>query len=162
MTQNYFMASLDLKDAYYRVSVDPLYCNYLKFNLYGRLYQYTAYPNGLSSCPMSFAKLTKRALSCLRKDGHIITACINDLYMQGNTFAECLATVIAKTKLSTQLGFIIHPDKLNFIPSQQLTRLGFILNSKDMTVKPTQDKIVSVRNPFLPVYSAIQKLFQNT
>ena len=57
-----------------------------------------------------------------------------------------METVIATIKLFTRLGFIIHPEKSSFITSQRMKLLGFILNSKEMTVKPTQDRIVSIRN----------------
>ena len=52
------MASLDLKDAYYTVGVNPSHRKYLRFIWKNVLYQFTCLPNGLSSCPRKFTKLT--------------------------------------------------------------------------------------------------------
>ena len=65
---------------------------------------------------------------------------MDDMYLQGGTSEECLATEMKTIKLFTMLGFIVHPSKSNYIPSQTIKKLGFILNSKDMTECPTQEK----------------------
>ena len=56
VTPGCWMASIDLKDAYYSVKIHPQYQKYLKFTYANQLYMYTAYPNGLSSCPRRFTK----------------------------------------------------------------------------------------------------------
>ena len=38
------------------------------------------------------------------------------------------------------LGFTIHPEKSVLKPTQNLIYLGFITNSKDMTLKLTEEK----------------------
>ena len=43
--------------------------------------------------------------------------------------------------MMSHVGFTLHPDKSVFIPTQALTFLGFILNSIDMSVSPTPEKI---------------------
>ena len=57
-----FMASVDLKDAYYTVPIHSDHQKYLKFMFNGTLYQYTCLPNGLSSAPRIFTKLLKVVL----------------------------------------------------------------------------------------------------
>jgi hypothetical protein len=53
-----FMALLDLKDAYNPVSVNHPDRKYLlHFVWQGVLYQFTCFPNRLSSCPWTFTKL---------------------------------------------------------------------------------------------------------
>ena len=42
------------------------------------------------------------------------------------------------------LRFVVHPEKSSFMPSREIKMLGFIQNSKTMTVKPFQQKIESV------------------
>ena len=54
-----YMASINLKDAYYSVPVATEHQKYLKFLFNGTLYQYTCLPNGLSSAPRIFTKLLK-------------------------------------------------------------------------------------------------------
>ena len=43
------MAAIDLKDAYYSVPVAQEHCKYLRLIWRSKLYQYTCFPNGLSS-----------------------------------------------------------------------------------------------------------------
>ena len=54
VTPKCWMASIDLKDAYYSVPVHPEHQKCLKFMCNGKLYEYIALPNGLSTCPRIF------------------------------------------------------------------------------------------------------------
>ena len=42
--------------------------------------------------------------------------------------------------LFLKLGFIIHPEKSSLQPSQETTYLGFVFNSKEMSVTLTSEK----------------------
>ena len=66
-----FMASIDLKDAYYTVPVHPSHQKYLKFIFNGTRYQYTCLPNGLSSAPRIFTKLMKPGYALLHSQGYL-------------------------------------------------------------------------------------------
>ena len=59
MTLNCYMASIDIKDAYYIVPIALENRKYLKFAWRDTLYQYTCLPNGLSSAPRIFTKIMK-------------------------------------------------------------------------------------------------------
>ena len=63
-----FCASIDLKDAYYTVNVDPSARKFLRFTFDGQLYQFTCLPNGLTSGPREFTKLLKPVLAHLRQE----------------------------------------------------------------------------------------------
>ena len=64
-----WMAVLDLKDAYYSVSVASQHGKFLQFEYDGMLFEFTCLPNGLSSAPRVFTKLLKLALSMLHIKG---------------------------------------------------------------------------------------------
>ena len=66
-----YMASVDLKDAYYTVPIQNDHKNFLKFEFKGCLYKYTCLPNGLSSAPRIFTKMLKAVYSTLNNQGHI-------------------------------------------------------------------------------------------
>ena len=78
VTPNCHMASIDLKDAYCCVPVHENDQKYLKFKWQGKLYQFTALPNGLSSGPRDFTKLMKPPFAHLRNLGHTIIGYIDD------------------------------------------------------------------------------------
>ena len=65
---------------------------------------------------------------------------LDDSFSMVDMPEECKKTVIATVKLFTKLGFQVHPDKSNLFPSQEIHFLGFILNSKNMTVTLTDEK----------------------
>ena len=140
VTPNCWMASLDLKDAYYSVKIHPMYQNYLKFQYKGQLFKYTTYANGLSSCPRQFTKILKPPLSKLRCMGHIVSAYITDLYLQSDSIVGCISTIVDTAILFDSLGFVIHPDKSEFLPTQQLQYLGFIIDSVKMRVYLTDKR----------------------
>ena len=136
-----FMASVDLKDAYYTVPIDPGHQKFVKFWFDGKYFQYTRLPNGLASAPRVFMKLLKPIYSALQSAGHLSSGYIDDSYLQGDTFEECRVNVIDSTTMFMQLGFFVHPDNSVFVPTQRLTFLGFVLDSVHMTVTPTEDKV---------------------
>ena len=138
--RNCFMASVDLKDAYYAVRVARSHRKYLRFFWNDVLYQYTCMPNGLSCAPRKFTKLLKTPLSTLHRMGHIVVGYIDDLFLQGNTYDDCVNNVVATCKLLDSLGFYIHSQKSVFLPAQQIVFLGFVINSVTMTVTLTADK----------------------
>ena len=80
-----FLASLDLKDAYYSVPVTRNDRKYLRFLWRSQRYQFTCLPNGLSCCPRKFTKLMKPPMTALHRLGHISSNYINDLILQGKT-----------------------------------------------------------------------------
>ena len=80
ITKNCWMASLDLKDASYSVPILTDSQKFLKFFYQGHLFKFTAFPNGLPSCPRKFTKLFKPILATLRLKGHMICY-IDDLFL---------------------------------------------------------------------------------
>jgi len=104
------------------------------------MYKYIALPNGLSSGPRLFTKLLKPPLSILRSKGHIVMAYIDDLLCVNSSTDMVKATLTETCKLFQELGFIVHPVKSQFEPSQIITFLGFIINTVDMTVSLPERK----------------------
>ena len=93
MTKNCFMGSIDLRDAYYSVRIHPESRKYLRFIWRDKLYQFTALPNGYSAAPRLFTKLLKPIYAKLRSEGYISVAYIDDSYLQGSTYEECLDNI---------------------------------------------------------------------
>ena len=111
ITPGCYLASTDLKDAYYSVPILTDYTKYLKFLWKGQLYKFLVLPNGLCSGPRKFMKFMKPPVAVLRMEGHIIAICIDDLINVGHTFDECCKNTDACINLLQYLGFTIHPTK---------------------------------------------------
>ena len=140
MTTHCYMASVDLKDAYYSVPIAPSDQKFLKFEWSQQLYQYTCFPNGLAFCPRKFTKLLKPAYASLRQKGHISSAYIDDSWLSGNDYDSCVKNVIDTITLFDKLGFVIHPEKSVLNPTQVIEFLGFTLDSITMRVYLTSEK----------------------
>ena len=125
---NCYMASVDIKDAYYSIPVSEHDQKYLKFMFDGQLYAFTCLPNGLCSGPRKFTKLLKAPLATLLEAGHILGGYIDNIFNLGLTYNECMRNVIDTVNLLDSLGFTMHPEKSKFIPSQVLIFLGFVIN----------------------------------
>lgn len=72
-----FFAKLDLKEAYYAVSVDKHYRKYFSFAFQGRIFQFTCLP---STAPYVFTKLMKPVAACLRNLGIFCVHYLDDAY----------------------------------------------------------------------------------
>lgn len=145
MTQGCFMASADIKDAYYTVPIAREHQKFLRFSWRDKLYQYTCLPNGLASAPRVFTKLLKPVFTVLREKGFLSSSYIDDCYLQGDSYKECLDNAIQTVSLLKKLGFYINEEKSILTPSQKLTYLGFELNSLNMTVKLTDSRITKLK-----------------
>ena len=87
---NFFTASLDIKNSCYSILVDKSSQKYLKFICKEQLFQFCVLPNGLSPCPRWFRKLLTPPLAELRKSKHKIPAYIDDIHIQDDTKENCI------------------------------------------------------------------------
>ena len=115
------MTSIDLKDAYYSAKISEEDSKYLTLYAGNFFLKFVVLPNGLSSGPQKFTKLTKPTIACLRIEGVIVPIYIDDVIVIGETYEECLTGTIKTIDLFLNLGFIIHPEKSSLQPSQEIT-----------------------------------------
>ena len=140
VTPNCFMASIDLKDAYYSVAVDREHQKFLRFQWEDQLWQFNCMPNGLALAPRKFTKLMKPVFATLREKGHLSSAFLDDSLLLAETRVSCARNIMDTVQLLRSLGFIIHPDKSVFAPTQRIQYLGVIVDSKSMTVTLTPER----------------------
>ncbi len=76
-SEDWFVA-IDLKDAYFHVSILPSHRKFLRFAFRGKAYQYRVLPFGLALSPRTFTKFVDAALAPLRLQGIRILNYIND------------------------------------------------------------------------------------
>ena len=141
-----YMASIDLKDAYYTAPICKEHQKFLKFKWKGNLYHFVCFPNGLALCPRKFTKLLKPIFSCLRQQGHISVAYIDDSWLTADNFSLCLRNVIDTATLLDKVGFTVHPEKSVLVPTQKITFLGFVLDSVLMQVSLTPERALKLKN----------------
>ena len=146
ITPNCYMASIYYKDAYYSVPIRRDQRKWLRFMFQGELYEFTCLPNGLTSGPRLFTKVTKPLFATLREKGHLNSPYIDDSLLVGDTWEDCANNVIDTVETSMDAGFVVHFIKSIFIPTQIIEFLGFWLNSQNMTIKLTESKAMTIKN----------------
>ena len=107
--------------------------------------KFTCYPNGLDPCPRRFTKITKVPRSDLRIRGIPNSAFIDDIFTKGKSYSECQQNAQNIVTTFDQLGYVIHPIKSQLTPKREDVSLGFIINSKPMTVNLTPKKRTHLR-----------------
>ena len=145
ITPGCFLATIDWKDAYYSVKIHQKFRKLLRFKFEDVLYEFQVLPNGIASGPRLFTKITKPIFSQLRKWGFINSPYIDDCLIIGDTQVECRENVRKTIELSCKTGFVVHPTKSKFEPTQEIEFLGFVINSTNMTLKVNNrqvDKII--------------------
>lgn len=140
ITPNSFMATIDLKDAYYLVPIKKSHRKYLRFKINDCLFEYNCLPFGLSCAPWIFTKILKPVMAMLREKGFLSVIYLDDILLLGKTKKECESNIKETLKLFEHLGFLINYKKSNLIPNNVCKYLGFLYNSKDMSLSLPNEK----------------------
>ena len=103
---NVYMASIDLKDAFYFIPVHTAHKKYFKF-VSDNIYQFTCMPNGYGPAMRIFTKVSKVPFSYLRSKGFISVVFVDDSYLKSNTYDSCLQNIEGTIIFILFLGFTI-------------------------------------------------------
>ena len=118
--------SIDLKDAYFHVTIHPSRRRFLRFVWKDQVYQFVALPFGLSLAPLIFTKVVAAFITLLRTEGIRLRAYLDDWLNLANSQRRCSQSterVLARTQ---EFGFVVKPEKSNLTPSQTFQYLGVI------------------------------------
>ena len=137
---NCWMASVDLKDAFYTVPIHTDHQRFLKFKWQEQCYAFRGMPNGYKEAMRVFTKLLNPPFFILRSCGYLSVVFIDDSYLHGSTFSMFEDNVNAAVDLLQSLGFTIHPEKSVLVPTQEIEFFGFVLNCVEMKIKLTNCK----------------------
>ena len=141
-----WMASVDLKDAFYSIHVNENYQKFFKFHWKGKLYKYLGMPNGYGEAMRTFTKLLRVPFGILRSKGYLSVVFVDDTYLQADCRTKCLDNIHATINLLRNLGFTIHADKSILEPTQQIEFLGFLIDSNQMTIRLSEKKTIALKN----------------
>ncbi|KAI2661076.1 ORF V: Enzymatic polyprotein [Labeo rohita] len=137
--QDWF-AAIDLKDAYFHVSILPRHRPFLRFAFEGQAYQYKVLPFGLSLSPRVFTKVAEAALSPLWQTGIRILNYLDDwLLIAHSRDLLCEQRDLVLRHLS-HLGLQVNREKSKLSPVQRISFLGVELDSVSMTARLTNER----------------------
>ena len=157
-----FMATLDLKDAYYLISIAKNDRKYLSFMYGGEYFEFTCLPFGLDVASYVVTKILKPVAAYLRKRSLRSVFYLDDMLIIGKSYEECAKNVEETRKLVQELGFIVNEQKSQIIPTQRCRFLGFIFDSLRMSIELPEDKVqrtVELLNQFSRIRSCTIREF---
>lgn len=125
-----FLASVDLRHAYYSVKIAEEQQRFLCFTWQGNIYQFTCLPNGISEGPRIFTKLMKPVFAALREKGFTITSFIDDSLICNSSLPGCHTIIKDTIDTLRQLGFSINEDKSVLVPTKHIECLGNIIDTE--------------------------------
>ena len=156
VTKDMYFCSLDIRKAYYSIPIAKEQQMLFRFSLRDKIFQFCCMPNGISSGPRLFTKLMKPVYAKLHHEGHFSSGYIDDSLLGGETFSECEAAVSTSMHLFTSLGFLMNYDKSVLIPTQQITFLGNIIDSRQMIVTLPDEKKEKIKTECLALLKCKQ------
>src|SRR3989338_9906109 len=80
------------------------------------------------------------AIQRLRQEGIKIFVYVDDILIIANSPTECWRQTLRMRKLLSSLGWIVREDKSSMAPSSEIIFLGFLINSRTMTLRLPQGK----------------------
>ncbi len=143
--QDWF-AAIDLKDAYFHVSILPRHRPFLRFAFEGRAWQYRVLPFGLSLSPRVFTKVVEGALTPLREVGVRILNYLDDWLILAQSREQLGDHRDLVLRHLSQLGLRVNWEKSKLSPVQRISFLGVELDSVSMTARLTEERAQAVLN----------------
>ncbi|KAI2647949.1 Transposon Ty3-G Gag-Pol polyprotein [Labeo rohita] len=139
-----WFVTIDLKDAYFHVSILPQHRKFLRFAFTGEAYQYRVLPFGLALSPRTFTKCVDAALAQLRLRGIRMLNYINDwliLAQSEHMAVQHRDVVLAHLK---ELELRLNAKKSVVSPLQRTTYLGVVWDSTTMQARLSPSRIESI------------------
>ena len=137
-----YMVSLDLESSFYALNVHPDHRKYLKVICMGKTWVFNKLPMGYAQSPYIFTKLMKIPLTYLRTEfGYTNAAFIDDLFLLEDTFDFAQQNAFDTVDTVQDLGYTVNVPKSGIKPQQKKNHLGMIIDSIQMIVTLTQEKI---------------------
>ena len=150
-----FMCKIDIRRAYRHAGLHPSQYKFtgMQWHFEGDskpTYMYdTRLPFGASESVGCFHRITQSIVRMMQRRVDCDILCyIDDFLIISNTFDQCLRSKNILITLLTDLGFDINWDKC-VGPSQQMTFLGIILDSADMSMSIPPSKLREIRQSAL-------------
>ena len=132
-----WMASIDLKDAYFHVPIHPEHRKYLRFCIQRQAYQYRVLPFGLSTAPRTFTKMLAPVMEYLRMRGVQLHPYLDDILLTARSQDQLSSHILQTTQALTAAGYVINLAKSSLAPSQDMIFIGArLLTAQNLVCTP--------------------------
>ncbi len=140
-----WFGSWDVRKGYYNIAVHPDFQKYFCFDFEGQRYMFKALVMGISIAPYIFSKLMATIVKFARAAGIDVSFYLDDTLLRGPTWDIAWVNLRVFGQLLELAGFLLHEGKSVTEPSQVIKYLGFIIDSRDMTIRLPAEKEDKIR-----------------
>ena len=136
VTEGDFLASLDLKDAYFQIPIHPSSRKLLRFTSEGTVYQFRALCFGLSSAPQVFTRVFAVVSAWAHSHGIRLLHYLDDWLVLSSLEREAKQAIQSLLSLCRTLGIVINENS-DLVPSQTAKYLGMTIDTEAGKVLPS-------------------------
>ena len=127
LSQGNWFTTIDLKDAYFHISVHSSHQRFLRFQ--HTTYQFAALTFGLSTAPRTFTKSTAPVFAYLHTKGIKLFPYIDDWLLVARTYQDAIVATKTTLQVLHELGLQINSEKSHLVPSQLVSYIGAHLDA---------------------------------
>ena len=129
LRQGDWFVVVDLKDAYFHITIHKNHRKYLRLFFNNTVYQFVALPFGLSTVPRTFTKCMAPVAAYLRLRGIQVYPYIDDWLIVSGSKHQALQDTLYVLHTLQALGLTINYEKSKLHPSQVVDYIGATINS---------------------------------
>ena len=132
-----FLASLDLKDAYFQIPIHGSSRKLLRFMSEGTVYQFKALCFGLSTAPQVFTRVFAAVSAWAHSRGIRLLRYLDDWLVLSSSEKKAKQSVRELLSVCHTLGIVINEKKSDLMPSQAAKYLGMTIDTGAGKVFPS-------------------------
>ena len=158
-----FLASIDLKDAYFQIPVHQASRKFLRLFVGGVVYQFKVLCFGLSTAPQVFTRVFAAVSAWAHARGIRLLRYLDDWLILASSEAKARQDVQELVLFCHNLGIVINKEKSDLEPSQMANYLGMVIDTEAARVYPAVarvDKFLAVAERFLQLTNPHARLWQ--
>ena len=158
-----FLASLDLKDAYFQIPIHGSSRKLLRFMSEGTVYQFKALCFGLSTAPQVFTRVFAAVSAWAHARGIRLLRYLDDWLVLSSSEKRAKESIRELLSLCRTLGIVINEKKSDLVPSQSAKYLGMTIDTGAGRVFPSLarvEKFLTVAERFCSMQSPPAQLWQ--
>ena len=125
-----FLASLDLKDAYFQIPIHPSSRELLRFTSEWTVCQFRALCFGLSTAPQMFTRVFAAVSAWAHSHGIRLLRYLDDWFVLASSEWEAKQAIQSLLSFCRTLGIVINEKKSDLVPSQTAKYLGMTIDTE--------------------------------
>ena len=146
LTPQMWVASVDLKDAYFHVPMKESNFKFLRFTNKGVVYEYRALPFGLCTAPLVFTIVMRQVKVFLAKMGVTVNMYLDDWLISAASPLAVQKAVAITLKLCLKLGLRVNLTKSELVPMQNFKFVGYHYLLAEARVVTPADRVLKIHS----------------